>query len=97
MNINQLKDILEKYTSTYNDDEYGIEVDIDYDNIILEIGQIIQDETFERISDELWSSLQSDFEHGVKSLNENAAKEFYTKYPNLKDFIQWMDMQHTYS
>jgi len=28
-------------------------------------------------------ALQSDLEHGVKCLNENASKEFHEKYPEL--------------
>jgi hypothetical protein len=29
------------------------------------------------------NALQSDLEHGVKCLNENASKEFHEKYPEL--------------
>jgi hypothetical protein len=37
----------------------------------------------EAILDLLSDALQSDLEHGVKWLNENAAKEFEEKYPKL--------------
>jgi len=33
-------------------------------------------------------ALQSDLEHGVKWLNDNAAKEFHEKYPALTEALQ---------
>lgn len=33
-------------------------------------------------------ALQSDLEHGVKSLNEKASKEFHEKYPQLSLALQ---------
>jgi len=35
------------------------------------------------IQDMFSDALQSDLEHGVKRLNENASKEFHEKYPEL--------------
>jgi hypothetical protein len=35
------------------------------------------------VQDMFSDALQSDLEHGVKSLNENASKEFHEKYPEL--------------
>jgi hypothetical protein len=35
------------------------------------------------IQDMFSDALQSDLEHGVKWLNENASKEFHEKYPEL--------------
>jgi Asp-tRNA(Asn)/Glu-tRNA(Gln) amidotransferase C subunit len=35
------------------------------------------------IQDMFSDALQSDLEHGVKCLNENASKEFHEKYPEL--------------
>ncbi len=39
-------------------------------------------------------ALQSDLEHGVKCLNENALKEFHEKYPQLTLALQYLsDME----
>lgn len=45
----------------------------------------------EAITDEYWSCIQSDLEHGVKSLSENAAKDFYTSMPELSKFGSWLE------
>jgi len=37
----------------------------------------------EQCGDALSDALQSDLEHGVKCLNENASREFHEKYPAL--------------
>jgi len=40
--------------------------------------------------DAIWNvhdALQDDLENGVKWLNENAAKEFHTKYPHLSSAL----------
>lgn len=44
----------------------------------------------EAVADEYWLSLQSDLEHGIKSLNEAAAIEFNVKYPQLSSFGGWL-------
>lgn len=45
----------------------------------------------ERIQDEFSMSVQSDLEHGVKSLNEKAAKDFQANYPELNKFWGWLN------
>lgn len=96
MNSEQLKEIIDKNTEYFDEGEYGTETNVYYDNIILEVGQIIQDEAFDKINDILWGALQSDLEHGVKSLNEEAASKFYKTYPALKEFMEWMNCSHKY-
>jgi transposase-like protein len=44
----------------------------------------------EAISDEWSMCVQSDLEHGVKSLNEQAAKEWFKNYPEIAKFGAWL-------
>ena len=46
--------------------------------------------TIETIKDKLAEALQSDLEHGVKWLNEQASKEFTSKYPQLVGVIEYI-------
>jgi hypothetical protein len=34
--------------------------------------------------------VQSDLEHGVKSLNEQAAKDWFKNYPEIAKFGAWL-------
>jgi len=43
--------------------------------------------TIEDIQDAISYALQGDLEHGVRCLNEEAAKEFVTKYPSLNKVL----------
>jgi hypothetical protein len=45
----------------------------------------------EAISDEWHSSVYSDLEHGVKCLNEQAAKDWIKNYPELSKFGEWLE------
>jgi hypothetical protein len=45
---------------------------------------------FDAIQDIFSDALQSDLEHGVKWLNENASKEFHEKYPQLTLALQYL-------
>jgi len=45
----------------------------------------------ETITDEYWSCIQSDLEHGVKSLNEKAALDFKKSMPELSKFGAWLE------
>ena len=40
----------------------------------------------EQIMDEWWSCVQSDLEHGVKWLNEQAAEKWCKEYPQISNF-----------
>jgi hypothetical protein len=44
----------------------------------------------EQIEDEWSMCVQSDLEHGVKSLNEQAAKDWFKNYPQIAKFGAWM-------
>ena len=44
----------------------------------------------EAISDEWSMCVQSDLEHGVKSLNEQAAKDWFKNYPEIAKFGAWL-------
>jgi hypothetical protein len=43
------------------------------------------------IANEFWMSVQSDLEHGVKSLNEKASSDFHKNYPSLVSFMDWLN------
>lgn len=44
----------------------------------------------EQIADEWSMCVQSDLEHGVKSLNEQAAKDWFKNYPEIAKFGAWL-------
>jgi hypothetical protein len=44
----------------------------------------------EQIEDEWSMCVQSDLEHGVKSLNEQAAKDWFKNYPEIANFGAWL-------
>jgi hypothetical protein len=44
----------------------------------------------EQIEDEWSMSVQSDLEHGVKCLNEQAAKDWFNNYPEIAKFGAWL-------
>ena len=44
----------------------------------------------EKIEDEWSMCVQSDLEHGVKSLNEQAAKDWFKNYPEIAKFGAWL-------
>ena len=44
----------------------------------------------EAIKDEWWMCVQSDLENGVKSLNEQAAKDWFKNYPEIAKFGAWL-------
>ena len=45
----------------------------------------------EAICDEWSMCVQSDLEHGVKSLNEQAAKDWFKNYPEIAKFGAWLN------
>jgi len=45
----------------------------------------------EAITDEYWSCVQSDLEHGVKSLNEEASRLFHISMPEVSKFGRWLE------
>lgn len=48
--------------------------------------QKCMDQQLERILDEWSACVQSDLEHGVKSLNEQAAEKWRKEYPAISSF-----------
>jgi hypothetical protein len=44
----------------------------------------------EQIEAEWSMCVQSDLEHGVKSLNEQAAKDWFKNYPEIAKFGAWL-------
>ena len=45
----------------------------------------------EAIKEEWWMCVQSDLEHGVKSLNEQAAAKWHKEYPEIAKFGAWLN------
>ena len=55
------------------------------------IARAIEAKVLEKLSDEYAMRLQSDLEHGVKSLNIAAHEKFNREYPQLAGFLGWLD------
>jgi hypothetical protein len=52
--------------------------------------ELVRADEREVISDEWHSSVYSDLEHGVKCLNEQAAKDWHKNYPEIAKFGAWL-------
>ena len=50
----------------------------------------------ETICDEWSMCVQADLEHGVKSLNEQAAKDWFKNYPEISKFWGWLEARGTH-
>lgn len=53
--------------------------------------ELVRADEREVISDEWSMCVQSDLEHGVKSLNEQAAKDWFKNYPEIAKFGAWLE------
>ena len=53
--------------------------------------ELVRADEREAISDEWSMCVQSDLEHGVKSLNEQAAKDWFRNYPEIAKFGAWLE------
>ena len=60
-----------------------------FDNFLVFEALVRADER-EQIENEWSMCVQSDLEHGVKSLNEQAAKEWFKNYPEISKFGAWL-------
>ena len=72
------------------DVEYLLSVEALEQLIELARADAIADER-EAISEEWSMCVQSDLEHGVKSLNEQAAKDWFKNYPEIAKFGAWLE------
>lgn len=52
--------------------------------------ELVRADEREQIEDEWSMCVQSDLEHGVKSLNEQAAKDWRKNYPEIAKFGAWL-------
>ena len=52
--------------------------------------ELVRADEREQIEDEWSMCVQSDLEHGVKSLNEQAAKDWFKNYPEIAKFGAWL-------
>lgn len=55
---------------------------------LIHFAALVAEATKEKIMDEWWMCVQSDLEHGVKSLNERAAIEWNKNYPAISTFAE---------
>jgi hypothetical protein len=53
--------------------------------------ELVRADEREQIEDEWSMCVQSDLEHGVKSLNEQAAKDWFKNYPEIAKFGAWLE------
>ena len=58
--------------------------------LVVEVRVKSNREIIEEIFDEFWGSLNSDLEHGVKILNQNASEKFKKDYPALYGFSKYL-------
>lgn len=54
------------------------------------LAELVRADERETIEDEWSMCVQSDLEHGVKSLNEQAAKDWFKNYPEIAKFGAWL-------
>lgn len=72
--------------------ESGLLPDFEMDEAQLErFADLVRTDEREAISDEWSMCVQSDLEHGVKSLNEQAAKDWFKNYPEIAKFGAWLE------
>jgi len=53
--------------------------------------KLVREDEREAISDEWHSCVYSDLEHGVRCLNEQAAKDWVKNYPEISKFGAWLE------
>lgn len=58
---------------------------------VIRFAKLVAAKEREAITDEYWSCIQSDLEHGVKCLSEKAALNFRKSMPELSKFGTWLD------
>jgi transposase-like protein len=58
---------------------------------ITAFAELVRADEREVITDEWSMCVQSDLEHGVKSLNEQAAKDWFKNYPEIAKFGAWLN------
>ena len=53
--------------------------------------ELVRADEREAITDEWSMCVQSDLEHGVRSLNEKATEDWFKNYPEISKFWAWLD------
>jgi hypothetical protein len=66
-------------------------VDHDITIYVEAFAKLVAEKEREVITDEYWSCVQSDLEHGVKSLNEEASRIFHISMPEVSKFGGWLN------
>jgi len=60
------------------------------DESVIRFAALVAAAEREEIEDEWSMRVQSDLEHGVKSLSEQAAKDWFKNYPEIAKFGEWL-------
>ena len=61
------------------------------DDALEAFAKLVRADEREVINDEWHSCVYSDLEHGVKCLNEQAAKDWVKNYPEISKFGAWLE------
>jgi hypothetical protein len=61
------------------------------DDALEAFAKLVRADEREVINDEWHSCVYSDLEHGVKCLNEQAAKDWVKNYPEIAKFGAWLE------
>jgi hypothetical protein len=69
---------------------HGFDRDGDYTEELKAFEALVRADEREQIENEWSMCVQSDLEHGVKSLNEQAAKDWFKNYPEIAKFGAWL-------
>lgn len=70
---------------------YVTTIDDDCAKELERFAELVRADEREAIMDEWSMCVQSDLEHGVKSLNERAAKDWFKNYPEIAKFGVWLE------
>ena len=70
---------------------YGDHMSVLHAPALERFAELVRADEREAISDEWSMCVQSDLEHGVKSLNEQAAKDWFRNYPEIAKFGAWLE------
>ena len=72
-------------------DTYGLGKDhFSFVEALKRFEALVRADEREQIEDEWSMCVQSDLEHGVKSLNEQATKDWFKNYPEIANFGAWL-------
>ena len=69
----------------------GAEVSMASMDCLERFAELVRADEREAITDEWSMCVQSDLEHGVKSLNEKVTEDWFKNYPEISKFWAWLE------